>query len=97
MHIPAPYQFDFWVQTSEEDKTVELSCLLPTGIVVLLEASKNATLQEIKEVRSLRVVQSFCLSATVFFFSYGPIYVSLVSLRSFHMKTSKVSCVSALL
>lgn len=48
MHIPPTYRYDFWAESSEET-TVELSCLMPVGILILLEANKNATLHEIKE------------------------------------------------
>ncbi|KAJ8947735.1 hypothetical protein NQ318_017997 [Aromia moschata] len=46
--IPAEYLPDFWNQISSEC-SVELTCLLPNGIIILLNVSYNATLQDIKE------------------------------------------------
>ncbi|CAH1990801.1 unnamed protein product [Acanthoscelides obtectus] len=46
--IPAEYQFDFW-DTAPPDRPVEVTCLLPNGIIVLLTVNSNATLAEIKE------------------------------------------------
>ncbi|CAG9819182.1 unnamed protein product [Phaedon cochleariae] len=46
--IPAEYMPDFWDQISTEC-TIQLSCLLPNGIVILLNVNYNATLAEIKE------------------------------------------------
>ncbi|XP_071445759.1 phosphatidylinositol 4,5-bisphosphate 3-kinase catalytic subunit delta isoform [Hetaerina americana] len=48
VHIPPAYAPDFWCQGST-DPSVELSCLLPNGIFILLEVSRTATLQEVKE------------------------------------------------
>ncbi|KAJ1528067.1 hypothetical protein ONE63_007985 [Megalurothrips usitatus] len=48
VHIPPEFQYDHWMQSSEE-VTVELNCLMPTGLLILLEVNKNATLQEVKE------------------------------------------------
>lgn len=47
--IPAEYLPDFWDQVSAECM-IEVTCLLPNGVVVLLNVSHNATLAEIKEV-----------------------------------------------
>ncbi|CAH1115060.1 unnamed protein product, partial [Psylliodes chrysocephalus] len=46
--IPAEYLPDFWDQVSAECM-IEVTCLLPNGVVVLLNVSHNATLAEIKE------------------------------------------------
>ncbi|PSN34153.1 hypothetical protein C0J52_10044 [Blattella germanica] len=48
VHIPSTYTYDFW-QRGSTDPSVELSCLMPNGILIFLEVKKNATLQEIKE------------------------------------------------
>ncbi|XP_030764148.1 phosphatidylinositol 4,5-bisphosphate 3-kinase catalytic subunit delta isoform-like isoform X2 [Sitophilus oryzae] len=47
--IPAEYMPDFWSLLSTECPIVELTCLLPNGIIVLLKVNHNATLAEIKE------------------------------------------------
>ncbi|XP_030764150.1 phosphatidylinositol 4,5-bisphosphate 3-kinase catalytic subunit delta isoform-like [Sitophilus oryzae] len=47
--IPAEYMPDFWNQVSSESPLVELTCLLPNGIIILLSENYNATLSEIKE------------------------------------------------
>ncbi|XP_066146001.1 phosphatidylinositol 4,5-bisphosphate 3-kinase catalytic subunit delta isoform isoform X1 [Euwallacea fornicatus] len=47
--IPAEYMPDFWNELSSENPIVELSCLLPNGILVLLKVNYNASLAEIKE------------------------------------------------
>ncbi|XP_060527773.1 phosphatidylinositol 4,5-bisphosphate 3-kinase catalytic subunit delta isoform [Cylas formicarius] len=47
--IPAEYMPDFWNQIATECPLIELTCLLPNGIVVPLKANYNATLAEIKE------------------------------------------------
>ncbi|KAL1502865.1 hypothetical protein ABEB36_007943 [Hypothenemus hampei] len=46
--IPAEYMPDFWNDSSERT-TVQLSCLLPNGILILLNVNCNATLDDIKE------------------------------------------------
>ncbi|XP_023030262.1 phosphatidylinositol 3-kinase 92E [Leptinotarsa decemlineata] len=46
--IPAEYMPDFWNQVSTECM-IELTCLLPNGIIILLSVNYNATLAEIKE------------------------------------------------
>lgn len=47
--IPAEYLPDFWNQISTEC-TIEVTCLLPNGIIILLNVNYNATLADIKEV-----------------------------------------------
>ncbi|KAL3270242.1 hypothetical protein HHI36_009298 [Cryptolaemus montrouzieri] len=47
---PAEYCYDFWDTYENSDKDhVELTCLMPNGIIILLKAHSNATLGEIKE------------------------------------------------
>lgn len=46
--IPSTYAHDFWLRSSSE-QLVELSCLMPNGVLIPLEANRNATLHEIKE------------------------------------------------
>lgn len=48
VHIPSAYHYDFWISGSTEP-IVELSCLMPNGLFIPLEANRNATLMEIKE------------------------------------------------
>ncbi|XP_044753388.1 phosphatidylinositol 4,5-bisphosphate 3-kinase catalytic subunit delta isoform isoform X2 [Coccinella septempunctata] len=48
--IPAEYLYDFWdTYESNENDHIELTCLMPNGIVILLKVQSNATLGEIKE------------------------------------------------
>ncbi|XP_076265389.1 phosphatidylinositol 4,5-bisphosphate 3-kinase catalytic subunit delta isoform-like isoform X2 [Rhynchophorus ferrugineus] len=46
--IPAEYMPDFWSHISSKCP-IELTCLLPNGITLLLKVNYNATLAEIKE------------------------------------------------
>ncbi|KAG5883732.1 hypothetical protein JTB14_024233 [Gonioctena quinquepunctata] len=46
--IPAEYMPDFWNQVTTECM-IELTCLLPNGIIILLSVNYNASLAEIKE------------------------------------------------
>lgn len=48
--IPAEYMPDFWNHLSSKCPIIELTCLLPNGIILLLKVNYNATLAEIKEV-----------------------------------------------
>ncbi|RZF40704.1 hypothetical protein LSTR_LSTR007995 [Laodelphax striatellus] len=41
------YGYDLWMGNIPE--TIELSCLMPNGVIIPLEANRNATLHEIKE------------------------------------------------
>ncbi|XP_015119435.1 phosphatidylinositol 4,5-bisphosphate 3-kinase catalytic subunit delta isoform [Diachasma alloeum] len=47
VHIPSAYTYDFWAKTPTE--VVELTCLMPNGVVIPLETNRNTTLAEIKE------------------------------------------------
>uniref|UniRef100_A0A1B6CVF3 phosphatidylinositol 3-kinase n=1 Tax=Clastoptera arizonana TaxID=38151 RepID=A0A1B6CVF3_9HEMI len=47
VHIPSSYVHDFWSCSAEP--SIELSCLMPNGVFIPLEASRNATIHEIKE------------------------------------------------
>ena len=46
--IPREYSPDFW--SFDPEDSIELTCLMPNGIVILLKVSYNATLSDIKEV-----------------------------------------------
>lgn len=47
---PHEYQYNFWdVITELPNELVEVTCLLPNSITILLKVHSNATLQEIKE------------------------------------------------
>lgn len=50
VHTPHNYGHEFWVNAWAANQTVSISCLMPNGIFIQFEVSKNATLQEIKEV-----------------------------------------------
>lgn len=47
VHIPNSYMYNFWIKTPTE--VVELTCLMPNGVVIPLEANRNTTLAEVKE------------------------------------------------
>ncbi|XP_076265386.1 phosphatidylinositol 4,5-bisphosphate 3-kinase catalytic subunit delta isoform-like isoform X2 [Rhynchophorus ferrugineus] len=46
--IPAEYTADFWNQLPSEYASVQLTCLMPNGILILLKQNANASLSEIK-------------------------------------------------
>lgn len=48
VHIPSAYTYNFWAISPTE--VVELTCLMPNGVVIPLETNRNITLAEIKEV-----------------------------------------------
>lgn len=52
--IPAEYMPDFWnhipPDSLSECPLVELTCLMPNGIIVLLKVNQNPTLADIKVV-----------------------------------------------
>lgn len=47
--VPAELLPEFWNQIAS-DCLITVTCLLPNGIIVLMEVSQNSTLAEIKEV-----------------------------------------------
>ncbi|XP_076669715.1 phosphatidylinositol 3-kinase 92E isoform X4 [Andrena cerasifolii] len=47
VHIPSAYTYNFWSKSPTE--VVELTCLMPNGVVIPLETNRNITLAEIKE------------------------------------------------
>ncbi|XP_063236433.1 phosphatidylinositol 4,5-bisphosphate 3-kinase catalytic subunit delta isoform isoform X2 [Bacillus rossius redtenbacheri] len=49
VHKPATFAYDFWLRGNTEPQ-VELSCLMPNGVHIPIEANRDATLQEIKEL-----------------------------------------------
>lgn len=48
VHIPTAYSYNFWAKLPTE--VVELTCLMPNGVVIPLETNCNITLAGIKEV-----------------------------------------------
>lgn len=52
IHIPSAYTYDFWAKTPTE--VIELTCLMPNGVVIPFEANRNTTLSEIKEVNLMK-------------------------------------------
>lgn len=50
VEYPREYCYDFW--DLELPEKVEITCLMPNGIIIILKVSYNATLAEIKEVSS---------------------------------------------
>ncbi|KAJ8868084.1 hypothetical protein PR048_031893 [Dryococelus australis] len=53
VHKPATFAYDFWLRGNAEPQ-VELSCLMPNGVYIPIEANRDATLQEIKEVGNVQ-------------------------------------------
>lgn len=51
VHIPSAYTYNFWAKSPTE--VVELTCLMPNGVVIPFETNRNITLAEIKEVSSI--------------------------------------------
>ncbi|XP_058790627.1 phosphatidylinositol 4,5-bisphosphate 3-kinase catalytic subunit delta isoform [Phymastichus coffea] len=47
LHVPSSYTYNFWTKTPTE--VVELTCLMPNGIIIPFETNRNTTLAEIKE------------------------------------------------
>lgn len=47
VHIQNTFTYNFWTKTPTE--VVDLTCLMPNGVVIPLEANRNATLAEVKE------------------------------------------------
>ncbi|XP_066595868.1 phosphatidylinositol 4,5-bisphosphate 3-kinase catalytic subunit delta isoform [Prorops nasuta] len=47
VHVPSAYTYNFWSKTPTE--VVELTCLMPNGVVIPFETNRNTTLAEIKE------------------------------------------------
>lgn len=54
VHIPSAYTYNFWAKSPTE--VVELTCLMPNGVIIPLETNRNITLAEIKEVS-----ETFCI------------------------------------
>jgi hypothetical protein len=68
--IPREYSPDFW--SFDPEDSIELTCLMPNGIVILLKVSYNATLSDIKEV---------CLVKNLFFFCTILVTVRISGMR----------------
>lgn len=52
--LPQEFTYEFWLTGPTE--YTKLTCLMPNGVIIILETSHNATLAEIKEVEFLIVV-----------------------------------------
>lgn len=48
--IPEEFSYKFFLEGPDPSKSVNLTCLLPNGISIILKVSYNATLADIKEV-----------------------------------------------
>lgn len=51
--IPSAYKYNFWAERpgdAQEASVVELTCLMPNGVVIPFEINRNITLDQIKEV-----------------------------------------------
>lgn len=49
--IPSAYAYNFWAERPGDEPTmVELTCLMPNGVVIPFEINRNVTLDQIKEV-----------------------------------------------
>lgn len=52
-NIPSAYKYNFWAERpgdAHEPAVVELTCLMPNGVVIPFEINRNITLDQIKEV-----------------------------------------------
>lgn len=49
VHIPSAYTYNFWSE-KPEPTVVELTFLMPNGVVIPVEINRNSTVTEIKEV-----------------------------------------------
>jgi len=52
-NIPNAYKYNFWAERPgdvQEPAIVELTCLMPNGVVIPFEINRNITLDQIKEV-----------------------------------------------
>ncbi|XP_072757621.1 phosphatidylinositol 4,5-bisphosphate 3-kinase catalytic subunit delta isoform [Anoplolepis gracilipes] len=50
--IPSAYKYNFWAERpgdGQEGSVVELTCLMPNGVVIPFEINRNITLDQIKE------------------------------------------------
>ncbi|EFN66382.1 Phosphatidylinositol-4,5-bisphosphate 3-kinase catalytic subunit beta isoform [Camponotus floridanus] len=48
--IPSSYKYNFWAERpGDEPLVVELTCLMPNGVVIPFEINRNITLDQIKE------------------------------------------------
>lgn len=52
--LPYEFSYEYWL-TGPTD-VVTLSCLMPNGNIILLQANSNATFAEIKEVRLNNII-----------------------------------------
>lgn len=58
--IPSAYKYNFWAERpgdAQEASVVELTCLMPNGVVIPFEINRNITLDQIKEVSILVYIQ----------------------------------------
>lgn len=64
--LPAELLPEFWNQIPS-DSMIEVTCLLPNGIIVIMNVNQNATFAEIKEVRNSKIsnMNTFC-NETIF-------------------------------
>lgn len=56
--IPSAYKYNFWAERpgdAQEPAVVELTCLMPNGVVIPFEINRNITLDQIKEVSDANV------------------------------------------
>jgi hypothetical protein len=57
--LPNAYKYNFWAERpgdAQEPAVVELTCLMPNGVVIPFEINRNITLDQIKEVNMLAVI-----------------------------------------
>ena len=47
--------YDIWEQDEDLGKEIEVSCLLPTGILILLRCSREETITNIKRVSGMEI------------------------------------------
>lgn len=58
VHIPSAYAYNFWSE-KPEPAVVEITFLMPNGVIIPVEINRNSTVTEIKEVNISYCMQYF--------------------------------------
>jgi len=90
--IPSSYKYNFWAERpGDEPLVVELTCLMPNGVVIPFEINRNITLDQIKEVSvllSVHTMQTSLLSlrdSSSFPFNSPQMYIYSRTLIALHI------------